>query len=119
MPDQQPGRVAQAIKAVRQARGFSQGQVAAWLGLTPVAYGHYERGRTPFTADQLAILASRLRVPVAYFFGERTDEDVMDAELAEALRGQPPAVRERARRVLRALLDEAEADETTHGHKAE
>lgn len=100
--------VAETVRAIREARGFSQGQVARWLGISPVAYGHYERGRTLFTVEQIMLLARHLRVPVSYLFGEQ-EEDPVEARILAAWRGSPPQLRPAALRALLAVLhDETE-----------
>lgn len=57
--------VAQQVRAARERAGLSQEAVAARLGLSRQAYGHYERGRTPFPIDALFVIAEQLGLRVA------------------------------------------------------
>lgn len=48
--------VGERLRCVREAKGYSQRQVAEALGLTPLSVIHYEAGRTPFPTDLLPAL---------------------------------------------------------------
>lgn len=61
--------IARRVVKARKAAQVSQEQVADALGLTRSAYGHYERGRSPWTAEMLFQLERILGVSVAYFLG--------------------------------------------------
>lgn len=64
--------VALRIRLAREAAGLSQTDMGKKLGLTKAGYGHYERGRQPFTVDMLFQLARILGRPVEHFLGLET-----------------------------------------------
>ena len=51
------GVFANRLRALRKRRAFSQKQVAAYLGMSPAAYGYYERGERTPTAGMLIRLS--------------------------------------------------------------
>ena len=54
------------LKKLRKEKGVTQQQVANFLGVTSVAYGHYETGRRALTQERIAKLAE--------YFGTSTDD---------------------------------------------
>lgn len=64
------------IKKLRDERGFTQSEVAAYLGVSPQAYGNYELGKREMSADVLKKLAR--------YFGVSTDA-LLDIEPPEGL----------------------------------
>jgi len=60
-------RVRRRVIRARKAAGLSRKEVADALSITENTYGHYERGRTPFTIEQLFVLSRVLGHPVEYF----------------------------------------------------
>jgi transcriptional regulator with XRE-family HTH domain len=61
--------IAQRIRGARKTAGLSQEDVALRLGMTDAGYGHYERGRQPFTLELVFKLADILGQPITYFLG--------------------------------------------------
>lgn len=61
--------IAERVRSARKAAGLSQEELASKLGLTDGGYGHYERGRQPFTLELLASLSRILGRPLEYFLG--------------------------------------------------
>ncbi len=57
--------VAENIRAVTHARGWSQGELGAALGMAPVTVGDRFRQRTPWTLDELERVAEALDIEVA------------------------------------------------------
>ena len=80
--------VARRIRAAREAAGFSHEDMGRKLGLTKAGYGHYERGRQPFTLEMIFKLAGIFGQSVEYFLGLDTgltaDEDRILALYREA-----------------------------------
>lgn len=56
------------IRMHRNLRGYSQGELAAALGLTFQQVQKYERGANRISASMLYVTASFLRAPVTAFF---------------------------------------------------
>ena len=84
--------VAKRVKEAREAAGFGQKDVAKRLGLTEAGYGHYERDRQTFTAQQLFELERILGRPVSWFLGiatqpgELSDDERLVLSMYERLR---------------------------------
>jgi transcriptional regulator with XRE-family HTH domain len=57
------------LKALREAAGLSQAQVAEKMGVTQTAYGVWERYPVALRPDQIEQLARLLNVTVEYLFG--------------------------------------------------
>jgi transcriptional regulator with XRE-family HTH domain len=68
--------IAARVREARKVAQLSQEDIARKLGLTDGGYGHYERGRQPFTLEMIFKLAIILGRPVTYFLG-------LDSGLAE------------------------------------
>lgn len=81
-------KIAQRVKAARNAAELSQEALGRKIGLTKVGYGEYERGHRLFDTEQLAQLSRVLARPVSYFLGLDTglteDEDRVLALYREA-----------------------------------
>lgn len=56
------------IRDVRTRRGFSQSEVADWLGLTFQQVQKYEKGTNRMAGEQLHFLALKMGVPIESFF---------------------------------------------------
>jgi transcriptional regulator with XRE-family HTH domain len=71
----------QKLKRIREAVDLSQQDVADKLGLSKVAYGDFERGRTAISPEYLIRLSQILNVPVTAFFPDEvlSDEDMRRA----------------------------------------
>lgn len=67
--------IASRVRAARERTEpkLTQDEMGERLGLSRVAYGHYERGLTPFTIPHLLQVAHILGQPVEYFLGLTTD----------------------------------------------
>lgn len=61
--------IAQQVRLARERAGLTQDDVAARLGLSRAAYGHYERGRTAFQIDVLFVLADLLDLHLGNLLG--------------------------------------------------
>jgi transcriptional regulator with XRE-family HTH domain len=59
------GAIARKVRELRIARGLTQGELAATLGLSQNRLSEVERGRGSFTAEQLLVLLRLFNVPVA------------------------------------------------------
>ena len=70
--------IAQQIRTARERAGLTQDDVAARLGLSRAAYGHYERGRTAFQIDALFVLADLLDLHLGNLLG--LDENLAQDE---------------------------------------
>lgn len=66
------------MRSAREHAGLSQEEVARGLSLTAVGYGHYERGRTPFTIEQVFALSRILGRSVPWLLG--IDNGLTDLE---------------------------------------
>jgi transcriptional regulator with XRE-family HTH domain len=58
----------EAIRAIREGRGFSQEGTAPRTGIDRSNYGAIERGEANATVDTLVKVAAGLEVPVAALF---------------------------------------------------
>lgn len=67
--------IASRVRAARERAEpkLTQDEMGERLGLSRVAYGHYERGLTPFTIPHLFQVARILGQPVEYLLGLTTD----------------------------------------------
>jgi transcriptional regulator with XRE-family HTH domain len=67
--------IASRVRAARERAEpkLTQDEMGERLGLSRVAYGHYERGLTPFTIPHLFQVAHILGQPVEHFLGLTTD----------------------------------------------
>ncbi len=80
------------IAALRRAAGWSQGELAQKLGVSPSAVGMYEQGRREPSADTLVALARIFRVSLDYL-----------------LTGQPsPREQEKVEQSMDLILESAE-----------
>ncbi len=66
------------LKRIREAASLSQQDVAERLGLSKVAYGDFERGRTAINPEYMIKLSQVLGVPVTSFFPDEalTSDDI-------------------------------------------
>lgn len=60
--------VGQALRAIRRAKGVSQYDLAAAVGLTFQQIQKYERAENRISASKLADIAGELGVPISEFF---------------------------------------------------
>lgn len=67
------------LREARELRGYSQKQVADYLGLTSQAYGYYERGERNPGAENLRKIAAFFDVSLDFLLGiENSKEDFRD-----------------------------------------
>lgn len=93
------------IREAREAAGLSQTDMGKKLGLTKAGYGHYERGRQPFTVDMIFQISRILGRPVEYFLGLDTGLTEDEGQLLAIYRAAPTAeARATALRLVRSLL---------------
>lgn len=62
-------QITQRVMAARERAKIDRQIVADALSLDANSYGHYERGRSAFTVEQLFVLSKVLSKPVAWFLG--------------------------------------------------
>ncbi len=70
--------VRRRVRQAREEAGLTQAEMADHLALTEAGYGHYERGRSPFTVDQLARISEAVKRPIPWLLGlqvERTEDE--------------------------------------------
>jgi transcriptional regulator with XRE-family HTH domain len=106
--------VGQRLREARESAGLTHEAVASRLGLTRVAYGDFERGRTLIGLDHLLAVCQILERPITWFMGVAGDSAVaglgdLTQEVVELMQGLPE--RERW-----AILTYARfvAEQTTH-----
>lgn len=73
--------IRQRVREARKALDLEQEDVGAVLSLSGTGFGHYERGRSPFTAEQLLKLSKRLQKPVWWFYGLQVERSEDEDEL--------------------------------------
>lgn len=74
------------IAALRRATGWSQGELAQQLGVSPSAVGMYEQGRREPSADTLVALARLFGVSLDYLLtGAPNPQDLQIAEHAMSM----------------------------------
>lgn len=97
--------LAYRLRLAREAKGLTQQQVAAYLGMSAVNYGDFERGRRQVSLGYLSALAQLLDHSVGWLLG--LDSSLTDEEdtLLTLFRSLPVEERPRALRVLRALIE--------------
>lgn len=66
--------IGQRLRGARALRGLSQSEVAGKVGLSFQQIQKYEAGHSRVTAAKLSELARVFRLPVAFFFGECSEE---------------------------------------------
>ncbi len=72
--------IAARVRAARLAANLSHEELGRQLGLTKAGYGHYERGRQPFTLELLLQLATIFNTSLAYFLGLDATELRLDEQ---------------------------------------
>lgn len=67
--------VHEKIRAIRQAKGFTQEYVADRLGIEAVNYGRIERGQAKLTIDRFVEISQILESsPLDFFASDKTSE---------------------------------------------
>ena len=78
--------MADRLREAREYLGFSQEEVAAYLGVPRSALSLIEAGSRKVDALELKKLASLYKRPVAYFTGGDAEEDAYGEEIAHLAR---------------------------------
>lgn len=110
-------QIGQRIKARREYIEMTQGQVATRLGVKPSTVSLYESGSRALAAEDIEKLARILRVTSAYFYDD--EQTLEEADFNRYYRGAPPILQKAARDMLRGAFVEDDAEEVTHGKRAE
>lgn len=63
-------KIAANVRAEAARKRRTQADLAGLLGITQQAMSRRFHGHTPFTADEMAVIASDLGVPVSALIGE-------------------------------------------------
>ena len=116
------------LREARKASGHTQKEVADLLGLSYVAYGAFERGRTLISLEYLLQLPRILGKPVTYFLpssavseAERQNPmlDPLLQEVVEAWPKLDQVGRESVRNMAQLMRERAEAQRLLAEEKAE
>lgn len=99
-------RIAQRVREAREAAGLSQEETGRAIGLSVVGYGHYDRGRQPFTVEMLFELSPVLNHSVEWFLGLDTGLTEEEDELLACFRGTEESGRQAVLAVARAMARE-------------
>lgn len=116
-PAAEAGAVGARVAQLRKERGVTQVEVASLLGVSQPVVSAYERGAVPLRAEQVALLAQRLRVSADVLLGLKgtaapaaAGPSTADARLARRLRearALPRRDKEALLRTLDAFLERA------------
>ena len=66
------------IRALRKQKGITSKHVATQLNLTPSGYSMKERGKRPFTVQEIEQVARIIGVAITDFFSEKVNETRTD-----------------------------------------
>lgn len=99
------------LKALREARGWTQEEVARRLNVSRAAVGHWERGKNEPSYDTLIRLARLYNTSTAYLIGETDDPSPLTAAQGRKRpRSVPPAgwgrLTDRQKEYVRRVTDE-------------
>lgn len=108
--------IGRRIKSRREYLHLSQTALSELAGVSRVTISNWERGERSINASELPALASALKVPLAYFYGDEESEGPL---INSYYSGLSPARRATADEIIRALWLEDQQGETTQGKKAE
>ena len=86
--------------------GECQSNMAELLGLSKAGYGHYDRGRQPFTIEQGCQLSRILGRSVEWLLGLETDLEEDEDQLTSLYRSAPGAIQEMILDVVKAMVGE-------------
>ncbi len=64
--------IARNIKIARRIKGLTLKEVGFMLGITGQQVQKYETGKNPIAIDKLLVLASKLGLPINFFFEKFT-----------------------------------------------
>lgn len=111
-------RVADALRATRQAHNLTQEEMAPILGLSFAGYRPYERGERDLTQSQIEKIATELGVPISEITARLWPEDSRIVqmrfsadwdELQRQTASLPEPIREQVLRAYRQSLEIANA----------
>jgi transcriptional regulator with XRE-family HTH domain len=77
------------IQQAREARGYSQKQLARQVGFSQSALSNYEKGKRRLYLSQLEQIAQALNMPIDFFMESKSSDDMIplvDGEDKEMLR---------------------------------
>ena len=105
--------VSRRLRQFREHRGLTQEVLARHAKLTPKFVSQIENGHVnPSIAVLQRLVEDGLNIPLALFFASELGDDRGDLSTLLALvSAQPPDVRRRVLRVMKALLEPDELDE--------
>ncbi len=67
------------LRNLRIAKGYTQNDIAVYLGISSPAYGYYETGKRQMTVDTARKLAKYFKVPISLLIGDdEAKDDVYD-----------------------------------------
>lgn len=104
------------IKARREFLQFSQEKLAELCEVSRITISNWERGEREMHITDLPTVASALKVPLNYFYG---DDDIEGPIINDYYNGLSVGKRAVADEVIRSLWLQDQREETTHGRKAE
>tara|TARA_Y100000815_G_scaffold108689_1_gene97305 strand:- start:1331 stop:1675 length:345 start_codon:yes stop_codon:yes gene_type:complete len=108
--------IGEKIKALRQARGWSQKELGERLGIKAQNLSRYEKNKTMPRESTLKVFAEVFQLPLSEFTEIASPLDVpnLDPELAEYVRAIPTLDKEdqqAVKRILKALVTAKKAQE--------
>ena len=95
-------RIGTAVRASREARGWSQVALARALGVVPHFVGYLERGERLPSVGLLIDIADQLALPPSVLLGENRGNDAWAEQVLGALRDVPKAMRPGVEALVRA-----------------
>lgn len=96
--------IIQRIKETRLERGYTQQELATFLGKTAAAISELERGKVQVSANDLHQISKFLGKPIEYFYGEEFIGDDVQSMIAVIRRMEPEARKEQVR-IMMAILE--------------
>jgi transcriptional regulator with XRE-family HTH domain len=90
--------IAQAIRRVRERRGWSQRQLAAVLGVQRATVSRYETQAIPLSAERVQAIAVALQVDPGLLYRLTATDPTFEALRPFVTRGTPDARRHRCSR---------------------
>jgi transcriptional regulator with XRE-family HTH domain len=96
-----------SIRALRNARGWQQAELAFRVGCSTPQISDLERGNVPLTVEWMRRIAAALQVSPGDLLLPSDNRHQLanwEADIVDRLRAADPATREQAQRVMDALL---------------
>ena len=104
------------VRARRERLEMRQEELASILFTTGANISRKESGKIPFTAEELAKIATALDCEISYLYGEDDQIGPAHNTYYEGLR---PASKTAVDEIIRALWEKDQREDITHGKKAE